>query len=90
VEHLATGRQHSDARAKGQHHGRDARRVRERALASVEDQNRLGFAQARDDAGQRIGPASIDRIGEDPLDADSAACARDLNQPCPVTQIALE
>ena len=44
VEHLATRRQHADARAFGQHRGRDTRRVRQRVLTGVEQEDRLGIS----------------------------------------------
>ena len=91
VKHLATRRQHSDARALGQHRGRQARRVREPVLASVEHEDRLGITQARDDARERIGPASVDGIGDNPYDARRATRARaSSNSQAPVTQIPLE
>ena len=44
VEHLATRRQHSDARAFGQHRGRDTRRVRQRVLTRVEEEDGLSIS----------------------------------------------
>ena len=90
VKHLATRRQHSDARAFGQHRGRDTRRLRQRVLARVEEEDRLGIPQARDDTGERIGPARVDGIGDDPFDVPRATRARELDQPRAVAQVALE
>ena len=59
-------------------------------LARVQEEDCLGIAQARDDARERIGPASVDGIGDDPFDAPRATRARELDQPRAVTQVALE
>ena len=44
VEHLATRRQHSDARAFGQHCGRDTRCGRQRVLTRVEEEDGLSIS----------------------------------------------
>ena len=59
-------------------------------LAGVEDDERVGVAEAREHAREGVGAACVDGLGEQADDGGDIAGAPDLDQPDPVGDFVLE
>jgi hypothetical protein len=81
VQHLAARRQHSYTRALGEQGRSDSRRLLESVLARVEHEDRLGIAKPRDHARERVGAASVNRLGHQPNDSRRCNAVGELDQP---------